>query len=1154
MKKIISLVLAVAMVATMFTAVVPVYAADASITLSTNSVAVNADGSYGNLTATITGISASADPWVAFILKSDWTGTYVSQSHTGWWQFVAGQVADGTVLDLSWATRVHSSKGVLEIGKEYVVVLMDGNTVAATAEFTTTKGFASATVAQTGLYGTSAAGVNVGQASAVTTTYFTANAEFSGVAFNAWTTDPGTTWKFELVKVAGSEETVVDTATGTVSQDYPNTVEFAAQQAGTYGFRISAVDGYVDGNYMILPVAPVASNSYISNVYTTIYDCATESADALAAQTSAAAIAVYMTGNATVTPEPATDVTVELAIMDTTDDLYNAVSELKEGTVYQVDAYLTGYTSASDAIAGLEVNIPFDQYTSTFIATSEKTGYSFDGTTNFATLVTPEGSDVATSAKFASVYGTQGDSGFVYSRLEDTDSNPTDGRIQLFAYTFRLVEGATGEITFPVEIIASGSDLIDYGYTAETVTLPVAGSVDTGDTTPAFQSSFDYITADGVTIKEPTDGVGIGGVTKFDWTTAGLPVPVASESLVISGWTATENGIEKYQYSINGGEWTDIDFTPTDRSDLTAANIPYSGGHSTAGMTDLTIPLTAATLATGNTVDLRFVDKAGNTAEIIQFVVDKEVVFTEYRVNIDYLYTDYKDDGSDVSTTVSKVAGFGLTDKVIDLGTITATTNFKITGWNINSDGGTAKFQYSVNGGEWADIPGTTGTYNYPNISTNAGFGADSGNDWTACDSTGGISIVCPVTDIAAGTTGTIDLRAVSATNGYVYDAITVDVTVPEAAVEPTTYNVSVGTVTNGTVTVDKATVTEGETVTVTATPSAGYTLTAILVNGTAISGNTFVPTADSVVTATFTAINYTITAGTATNGTVTVDKSTATIGQTVTVTATPATGYQLGQILVNGTAISGNTFTVSGDSTVTATFTAINYTITVGTATNGTVTVDKTTATIGQTVTVTATPSEGYELDAILVDGSAITGNTFTVSGNATVTATFKAVEVAPTTYTITIVTGGKGAGNVTIATTAAAGETVTFTTTPTVTSAGYASVCTLISTTNATVTTTAASTGSFTGGSFVMPAEDVTITVNFQVLGDVTLDGSIKANDLAMLKKYIGGSYELTAERLLAANVVGGNDANVKANDLAAMKKYVGGGMTQFGNGSYS
>jgi len=69
----------------------------------------------------------------------------------------------------------------------------------------------------------------------------------------------------------------------------------------------------------------------------------------------------------------------------------------------------------------------------------------------------------------------------------------------------------------------------------------------------------------------------------------------------------------------------------------------------------------------------------------------------------------------------------------------------------------------------------------------------------------------------------------------------------------PAKYNVSVGTVENGTVTVSPSgEVEEGTTVTVIATPASGYELDKILVNGNPITGTTFTVTDDSVVTATF--------------------------------------------------------------------------------------------------------------------------------------------------------------------------------------------------------------------------------------------------------------------------------------------------------------
>ena len=250
-------------------------------------------------------------------------------------------------------------------------------------------------------------------------------------------------------------------------------------------------------------------------------------------------------------------------------------------------------------------------------------------------------------------------------------------------------------------------------------------------------------------------------------------------------------------------------------------------------------------------------------------------------------------------------------------------------------------------------------------------------------------------------------------------------------SVVPDKYDVSVGTVTNGTVTVSPAgEVEEGTTVTVTASPDSGYKLDEILVNGSAITGTTFEVTEDAVVTATFTLIppsvtTYEVSVGTVENGTVAVStEGTVEEGTTITVTATPDTGYELNQILVNGTAITGNTFEVAADSVVTATFTKTIYEVSVGTVENGRVWVNDSSAVgcvMGSLIVVTATPDEGYELTAILVDGAPITGTSFNVTGNHVVTATFTSTTPDPTpTYdgsiNIDSINSNIWAGNTTI------------------------------------------------------------------------------------------------------------------------------------------
>ena len=208
-------------------------------------------------------------------------------------------------------------------------------------------------------------------------------------------------------------------------------------------------------------------------------------------------------------------------------------------------------------------------------------------------------------------------------------------------------------------------------------------------------------------------------------------------------------------------------------------------------------------------------------------------------------------------------------------------------------------------------------------------------------------------------------------------------------------------------------------------------------------------------------------------------------MGETVTVTATPNAGYELDEILVNGSAITGNTFEMPADNAeVTVTFKAIDYTITVRTPVNGTLNADKTTATVGETVNFTAEPATGYRLVEILVDGSAITGTSYTMPAkNITVTAVFEAIS-----YNITVIapTNGTLSANKTVA---VYGEEVLVTATPAV---GYKLVAIKVNGV------------AITDGKFEMPAEDVEITAEFELLPadeysitiDTIVNGSVSAD----------------------------------------------------------
>lgn len=196
--------------------------------------------------------------------------------------------------------------------------------------------------------------------------------------------------------------------------------------------------------------------------------------------------------------------------------------------------------------------------------------------------------------------------------------------------------------------------------------------------------------------------------------------------------------------------------------------------------------------------------------------------------------------------------------------------------------------------------------------------------------------------------------------------------------------------------------------------------------------------------------------------------KTKAYINDEITITATPAAGYELDTIKVNSKAINGNKFTMGAENaTVTVTFKIIEYTVTVDKTTNGTVTVNKPEAYAGDEITITATPAEGYEIDTIKVNGKTISGNKFTMGAeNATVTATFK----ERTGYSITV--SNSIYGTVTVSKTKAyAGEEIIVSVTP-----EYGYMLDEIKINKAPID----------GYKFIMPAENVTVSVTFYAAVD--------------------------------------------------------------------
>jgi hypothetical protein len=337
------------------------------------------------------------------------------------------------------------------------------------------------------------------------------------------------------------------------------------------------------------------------------------------------------------------------------------------------------------------------------------------------------------------------------------------------------------------------------------------------------------------------------------------------------------------------------------------------------------------------------------------------------------------------------------------------------------------------------------------------------------------------------------------------------------AEFEAINYSVTIGTLTNGSVSANKETATVGTTITLTVTPAGGYALKAgsLKVNNGAVnlsgSGNAYtfaMPAADAAVSAEFEAINYSITIADMTHGSVTADKETATVGATVALTVAPAAGYQLksGFPKVNGGSAggSGNTRTFAmpqGNVTVTAEFEAIVYSITIGDMTNGSVSADPASAAAGTVVTLTVTPSQGYRLKAdtlklndgdVAVSAGSGTAHTFTMPlGNVTVTAEF---EVLPSNLHAVRIDQAVIHGTVEAdLAEAAAGVTITLTTAP---EAGYALKADSLKVNNGAISLSG--TGPYT---FAMPAADVTVTAEFEAVPySVTIDdlenGSVSPN----------------------------------------------------------
>ena len=266
--------------------------------------------------------------------------------------------------------------------------------------------------------------------------------------------------------------------------------------------------------------------------------------------------------------------------------------------------------------------------------------------------------------------------------------------------------------------------------------------------------------------------------------------------------------------------------------------------------------------------------------------------------------------------------------------------------------------------------------------------------------------------ELATLTVDSKDVTASVSKNTYSFTMPDKDVAVSATfkAVEaaPTTYNVTVASSQNGSVTANPGQAASGANVTLTVAPASGYELATLTVDGTdvaaSVSNNTYsftMPDKDVAVSATFKAveaapITYNVTVASSQNGSVTASSAQAASGATVTLTITPASNFELASLVVDGVdqaakverdyrgALTYSFAMPAHDVTVTPSFKAAEntnppaatYAVILADSDNGMVSTDKVTAAKDELVTLTITPDNNYALSALTVDGEDVTAS----------------------------------------------------------------------------------------------------------------------------------------------------------------------------------
>ena len=335
------------------------------------------------------------------------------------------------------------------------------------------------------------------------------------------------------------------------------------------------------------------------------------------------------------------------------------------------------------------------------------------------------------------------------------------------------------------------------------------------------------------------------------------------------------------------------------------------------------------------------------------------------------------------------------------------------------------------------------------------------------------------------------------------------DVTVT-AEFEALPQTLTVATVANGTITAtpSEGIVTDTE-ITLSSTPVEGYKLTENSLRAyktgdesvtvSIVDGKFTMPAYDVTVTAQFEALPQVLTVEAVNNGTITATPSEGIVTDTeITLSTTPAEGYKLidnslrayktGDESVTVSIVDGKFTMPAYDVTVTAEFEALPQVLTMATVANGTITATPSVGIVTDTeITLSTTPAAGYKLtenslrayktgdESVTVE---IVDGKFTMPAyDVTVTAQFELIPAA--TYSVTVASGiTNGTLTVEPSTNVAAGAEVMLTATP---SSGYRLKEGRL---KAHKTGDESVTVSIVDGKFTMPAFDVTVTCQFELI----------------------------------------------------------------------